>query len=151
LAWTFEPALELYLRERHRVTLTDLPEEYSDDKLIPYLDSVQNAVRDHRWSVTPSVWLSTFSFESLAIYYDLKAMADVAVTYPVGQALAPVRVTEAGSDEIIGSLDKLPSPDIVPIPVLPADCSQLEALTYGAAGASVRDHLFFSGVTGDLA
>jgi len=136
----FNPALELYLRERHKVALPELPEEPTDDSLTRYLEAVQRAVKDQRWSVVPDVWLSTFSFESLVIYQDLKAMAGIAVTHPVVAALARATVIGDGSEEIRDSLDDLPSPDSVPIPVLPADGSQLEALTYGIAGAHLVIH-----------
>jgi len=134
------PALELYLRERHKITLPDLSEEPTDDSVSQYLNAAQRAVRDHQWSLTPEVWLSTFSFESLVIYQDLKALAEVAITHPVVAALARATVAKEGSDEIGDSLDDLKSPEIVPIPVLPADGSQIEALTYGAAGAHLVIH-----------
>jgi len=35
------PALELYLRERHKLNLPDLPEEPTDDSVTQYLDAVQ--------------------------------------------------------------------------------------------------------------
>lgn len=134
------PALELYLRERHKITLPELPEDPTNDSLSGYLDAVQDAATDQRWSVTPDVWLSTFSFESLVIYQDLKALAEVAVTHPVVAALARATAIGNGSDEIGEALDDLKSPDTVPIPVLPADGSQIEALTYGAAGAHLVIH-----------
>lgn len=134
------PALELYLRERHKAVLPELPEEPTAESLARYLDLVRAAVRDRRWSVTSEAWLSTFSFESLVIYQDLKALTDFAVTHPVVASLARAGVMDAGSDEISESLDDLPSPESVPIPVLPADGSQLEALTYGTAGAHLVIH-----------
>jgi DNA polymerase III delta prime subunit len=134
------PALELYLRERHKVALPELPEDTTEASLGHYLESVQRRVSDHRWLVTSNVWLSTFSFESLAIYNDLKAMADIAITHPVVAALARATVIDAGSDVICEGLDDLPSPGTVPIPVLPADSSQLEALTCGMAGAHLVIH-----------
>ena len=134
------PALELYLRERHKVSLPELPDDPTLNCLNEYLDNVQRAVKDQRWSVTPEVWLSTFSFESLVLYRDLKEMTDIAINHPVVAALARASVVEGASDEINGSLDDLPSPEKVPIPILPADGSQLEALTYGATGTHVVIH-----------
>ncbi len=46
------PALELYLRERHKINLPELPEEPTDDSVTRYLNAVQRAVREHQWSVT---------------------------------------------------------------------------------------------------
>lgn len=134
------PALELYLRERHKVALPELPEDPTDEPLTRYLEAIQRLAKDQRWSVTPDVWLSTFSFESLVIYQDLKAMVDVATSHPVVAALARATVIGDGSDEIGASLDDLQSPETVPIPILPADGSQLEALTYGALGAHLVIH-----------
>lgn len=134
------PALELYLRERHKLNLPDLPEEPTDDSLTQYLNAVQRAARDHQWLVTQEIWLSTFSFESLVIYQDLNALADVAVAHPVVAALARAVAIGEGSDELGDALDDLKSPETVPIPVLPADGSQVEALTYGAAGAHMVIH-----------
>ena len=134
------PALELYLRERHKITLPEMPEDPTDDSLSRYLDAVQAATTDQRWSVTPDVWFSTFSFESFVIYQDLKALAEAALTHPVVAALARAIVIGDGSDEIGDALDDLKSPDTVPIPILPADGSQVEALTYGAAGAHLVIH-----------
>jgi very-short-patch-repair endonuclease len=134
------PALELYLRERHKINLPELPEEPTDDSVTQYLNAAQHAVKDHQWSVISDVWLSTFSFESLVIYQDLKALAEVAITHPVVAALARATVVGEASDEIGDALDDLKSPETVAIPVLPADGSQIEALTYGAAGAHLVIH-----------
>jgi very-short-patch-repair endonuclease/DNA polymerase III delta prime subunit len=134
------PALDLYLRERHKVTLPELPEDPTGDSLARYLGDVQRAVEDQRWSVSQDVWLSTFSFESLVLYQDLKAMADVAISHPVVAALARATVIGAGCEDIRDNLDDLPSPERVPIPVLPADGSQLDALTYGTAGSHLVIH-----------
>lgn len=134
------PALELYLRERHKINLPELPDEPTDESVTRYLEAVQRAAGDQHWSVIAEVWLSTFSFESLVIYQDLNALADVAVTHPVVTALARATAINEGSDEIGDALDDLQSPETVPIPVLPADGSQIEALTYGAAGAHLVIH-----------
>lgn len=134
------PALELYLRERHKVVLPEIPEEPIGDSLTQYLNAAQRVVNEQRWSVNNDVWLSTFSFESLVLYQDLKAMADVAVSHRVVAALARATAIEAGSDEVTSGLDDLPTPEKVPIPVLPADGSQLEALTFGTAGAHLVIH-----------
>ncbi len=85
------PALELYVRERHKVTLPRLPEEPGEDDLARFLISVTKAVEAQRWTVTPDAWLSTYTFESLVIYQDLKAMADRAVINGVIAAFSRAR------------------------------------------------------------
>src|SRR5260370_3969469 len=67
-------------------------------------------------------------------------MGDVAIRHPVVAALARATVIGAGCEDIRDNLDDLPSPERVPIPVLPADGSQLDALTYGTAGSHLVIH-----------
>lgn len=105
-----------------------------------YLHAVERSVKDQRWSILSEVWLSTFSFESLVLYKDLDAMAEIATGHSVVAALARATVVDAGTDEVGTSLDDLPSPETVPIPVLPADGSQLEAMTLGTTGAHLVIH-----------
>ncbi|MBI4636258.1 MAG: DUF4011 domain-containing protein, partial [Candidatus Rokubacteria bacterium] len=135
------PALALYLRERHRVELPDLPEDPSPTALASFLDGVQAAVRELGWKVEPEAWLSTYSFESLVIYQDLKTLADVAASHDVvialARAAAPREASEALGEEV---LDALPTPDRVPVPVLPTDSSQLAALTTSRGGRHVVVH-----------
>src|SRR5207253_1472605 len=56
------PALELYLRERHRITLPDIGDEADDRSLSQFLAHVAEVVTEQRWTVNEDVWLSTFSF-----------------------------------------------------------------------------------------
>jgi hypothetical protein len=74
------PALELYLRERHRITLPIMDGEPQAESLARFFQAVREAAREQKWQVTDEVWLGTFSFESLVIYEDLKNMADIATT-----------------------------------------------------------------------
>src|SRR5207244_189104 len=116
--------------ERHRIALPSLPEEFSDETFAAVLKSVEEAVREHGWSVKEEAWLSTYSFESLVLYQDLRAMTDAALCNSVIAALAhAMRLPEAS--EALGEelLDTMPSPDQVPIPALPTDSSQLKSLT----------------------
>ena len=128
------PALELYLRERHKVRLPEIPDEPTGDSLSDFFRNVELARQEQRWRVTDDVWLTTFSFESLVIYQDLNALADTAVNHSVIAALA--RAMEMGEppEQTTDELDELASPDVVPVPILPVDSSQLHALAYGAAG-----------------
>jgi len=134
------PALELYLRERQRVSLPPIPEEPTAGDLARYLDRVREVVRGQGWAVAADVWLSTFSFERLVIYQDLKALGDVAAKNTVVAALARAGASEDGSESLGENLDDLPTPDRVPVPVLPADASQLGALTLAATGRNLVIH-----------
>src|SRR5439155_6090183 len=62
------PALALYLRERHRIELTEEPGDPTAASLATFLDGIQAAVREAGWKVEPEMWLSTYTFESLVIY-----------------------------------------------------------------------------------
>ena len=59
------PAVALYLRERHHIELTDLPDDPTPASLAAFLDGVQAAVRQAGWKVEPDMWISTYTFESL--------------------------------------------------------------------------------------
>jgi very-short-patch-repair endonuclease len=128
------PALELYLRERHKIKLPEMPDEPTSDTLLEFLRNVELATQEHRWRVTDDLWLTTFSFESLVIYEDLNAMADAAVGHPVIAALARAMEIGGAPEQTPDELDELATPDVVPIPILPVDSSQLHALTSSAAG-----------------
>ncbi len=134
-------ALALYLREQHRVELPELPEDPSATALASFLDGVQTAVRELGWKVDPEVWLSTYNFESLVIYQDLRALTDVATSHEVILALARAAAPRDGSEPLgEEALDALPTPDQVPIPVLSTDSSQLAALTTGRRGRHIVIH-----------
>jgi len=139
------PALGLYLRERHHVQLPSLPEEPTADSLRAFFEDVRTAIRDHGWKVEEEVWLSTFTFESLVIYQDLKALEETALRNQIIIALArastPVETSDALGEE---RLDALLARDQVPVPVLPTDSSQLKALALVRAG----NHLVVHGPPG---
>jgi very-short-patch-repair endonuclease len=135
------PALELYLRERQRVTLPAMPEEeISAGALPPFLDQVRLLVREQGWSVEPEAWLSTYTFESLVIYQDLRAMAEAALNSEVVAALARARSLPEASEALGDDLDVLPTPETVPVPVLRTDSSQLKAIALAAAGRNLVVH-----------
>jgi very-short-patch-repair endonuclease len=134
------PALELYLRERHHLSLPPIPEELAPEDLTRYLQAVTHAVREQGWAVADEVWLSTFSFESLVIYQDLKVLGNVAAASPIVAALARAGHPVEGAEALGEELDDLPTPDRVPVPVLPADASQLRALTLAVGTRNLVIH-----------
>jgi very-short-patch-repair endonuclease len=134
------PALEYYLRERHKVSLPALPEEVARTSLDTFLQAIRRCVEEQKWEVTEEVWLGTFSFESLVIYNDLRALGDTAGSHPVVAALAHASTNSGASESLPHDLDSLPTPSVVPVSVLPTDSSQLEALTLASSGRHVVVH-----------
>lgn len=134
------PALEYYLRERHKIQLPEIPDEPDKQSLTKFLRSIRRAVQEQQWEVTEEVWLSTFSFESLVIYRDLHALVDAAASNPVVAALSGASRSAGRSESLPHDLDSLPTPATVPIPVLPTDSSQLAALTFSSMGHNVVVH-----------
>jgi len=111
------PALALYLRERQHVRLPEAPEEPTAESLATVLEEVRDAVREQGWKVENDMWLSTYSFESLVLYKDLRALESVALGNPIVAALAraiplPERSEALGEE----ALDTLPTPNRVPEP-----------------------------------
>ena len=134
------PALTYYLRERHKIMLPELPAEPEANSLSAYLDEVRRIVREHGWNVSEDVWLSTFTFESIVIYQDLKSMTELALTNPFVATLARSSEPRELSEALGDNLDEMPTPDVVPVPILPTDSSQLEALTNGVSGQHLVIH-----------
>lgn len=131
------PALALFLRERHKKALPPLPEEPAAGVIGDLLEQTRR-VLGSQWQVTHEAWLSTFSFEALTMYQDLDperviqgALASDVVRAFTGLSIA---VDPDKSERLGDDLDLLPTPQVVPIPVLEADSSQLEALAYARAG-----------------
>jgi len=131
------PSLEFYLRKKQHIELPKFPEEPTVESLKVFLSQVKDCVKEQHWIIEDKSWLSTFSFESLVIYKDLQAMADLAKVNPLIAALARARSLTESSEALAGELDELEVPKIVPIPVMPADASQLEALTYAQSGKHI--------------
>lgn len=123
------------------MTLPALPEEPTAEALSSFLEDVRVAVREQGWKAEDEVWLSTYSFESLVLYQDLRTMADVALSNEIVTALAGATPLPEAS-EALGEehLDTTPTPDPVPVPALPTDSSQLKALTLARTGRHLVAH-----------
>jgi len=134
------PALEYYLRERHKIPLPEMPEEPGPSSLAQFLQEVRSLTVEQQWTVNCDIWFSTFSFESLVIYRDLRALVEAAVANPVIAALARASSSSGQSEALPHGLDSLPTPSTVPIPVLSTDSSQLEALALSSLGRHVVVH-----------
>lgn len=141
------PALEYYLRKKQQIELPKFineNEEFTEESLKKFYSSVKNCVSEQGWDVEDKCWLSTFSFESLVIYKDLENMAEIACENPLIAALANARKISESREGLGEDIDNLDVPSLVPIPVLPADASQLEALTISQSGK----HLIIKGPPG---
>ena len=134
------PALELYLRERHHVKLPEFLEEPTLETLKAFFNKVTECTKEQGWRVQDVIWLSTFSFESLVIYNDLIEMAQTAHRNLIVAAFARAGSTHDTSEAIGEDLDNLDTPQKVPIPVMPTDASQLHALSIASAGKHLVIH-----------
>ena len=134
------PALVLYLRERHRINLPELPDELEQSVLVDFFQEATRATSEEKWEVSGEVWLSTFAFESLVIYQDLTTMAEAATRHPIITRLAGASAAADISLALGEDLDEAQERGIALVPILPADSTQLEALTYGAAGSHLVVH-----------
>lgn len=144
------PAMVYYFKEKYKIELPELPQ---DDKGAIVLEvntleilykKISESISDRDWKVDNEIWLGTFSFESLVLYQDLKLLTQLACTNPLIAAFAHASDSN-GTCEVLGDdLDSMEIPGVVPVPVLPADSSQLKALTY----ASLGQHLVVHGPPG---
>ena len=136
----FNPALTYYLREKHKISLPEIFAEPSVGALTDLLASVEKSVSDHNWSVEECAWIGTFSFESLAIYQDLKQLTGTACQSKLIAALCKARPVNEESEALGDDLDEMDSPEKVPVPCLETDSSQLKALSYAAANDNLVLH-----------
>lgn len=133
------PALVLYLRERHKLELPPIPEDPQPESLGEHLGATASVVRETDWSVKDGVWLSTYSFESLVLYQDLTAMADQALLNPLIAAMAKAGGEPEGSEALGDDLDQL-TVERIPLPVIQTDSSQFEALAQAVSGRHLVVH-----------
>ncbi len=134
------PAIKYYLKEREEIDLPDLPEDFDADKIDAFLKSVEKHVKVNGWKVTNRAWLGIFSFESLAIYQDLKILDAQARNNTLIQAIAHLGGDVIENLNLDDELDAMQTPEQIPIPVVQADSSQLRAVTLAAQGANVVIH-----------
>jgi very-short-patch-repair endonuclease/DNA polymerase III delta prime subunit len=144
------PAVLYYFREKHKIDLSPIQEgfaqkEFDQNSLRSLLKDIKKAVNEQKWQIAEEVWLGTFSFESLALYQDLKILAEEACSNKIIAAFAhAIKGTEEYSEALGEDIDSLKTPEVVPVPTLPVDSSQLRALTH----VSVGKHLVVHGPPG---
>ncbi|MBI2589626.1 DUF3320 domain-containing protein [Candidatus Berkelbacteria bacterium] len=134
------PAIRYYLKEREEIDLPGIPEEFDFDEIDSFLQSIEKQVKANGWKVTKRAWLGIFSFESLAIYQDLKILDAQARNSTLVQAIAHLGGEVVESVNLDDELDDMQTPDQIPIPVVQADSSQLRAITLAAKGVNVVIH-----------
>ncbi len=134
------PALQYYLRERQEVDLEDLTDDFSSEKIDSVLQKIQEKVKLNGWVISKKVWLGIFSFETLAIYQDLKLLDAQARSNKLVHALAHLGGETIENLALDSDLDSLETPKQVPVPVVESDSSQLRALTLATQGANLVIH-----------
>lgn len=140
------PAILYYFREKHKIDLSAIQEgfdqkELNQDSLKTLLKDIRRAISEQKWQVAEEVWLGTFSFESLVLYQDLKLLAEEACSNKLIAAFAhAIKGADESSEALGEDLDSLKTPELVPVPTLPVDSSQLKALTYVAMGRHLVVH-----------
>ena len=135
------PAVSYYFREKHKIEFPELPTELDEEALPKFFKQIEKIVRERDWQFLDEVWVGTFSFESLVLYQDLKLLVEMACANPLIAALAHALNGEPEASEALSEdLDNLKTPEIVPIPILPADSSQIQALAYAAASNNLVIH-----------
>lgn len=135
------PAVSYYFREKHKIEFPELPVELDKETLQKFFKNIEKVLHERDWQLLDEVWVGTFSFESLVLYQDLKLLVEVACTNPLIAALAHALNSEPEASEALSEdLDSLKTPEIIPIPILPADSSQVQALAYASASDNLVVH-----------
>lgn len=135
------PAIRYYLKERHEIELPGIQvEEFEFDKIDSFLESINKLIEVQGWKITKRAWFGIFSFESLAIYQDLKLLDAEARENPLVQAVAQIGGEAIESLRLDDRLDEMETPQQIPIPVVQADSSQLRAITLASQGANLVIH-----------
>ena len=134
------PAIRFYLKEREKINLPEISEDFDYEKADDLLKTIKRQVKTCGWKVTNRAWLGIFNFETLAIYQDLKLLDTQAKNSPLVQAIAHLNNEVIESVSLDNKLDELQTPQIVPTPVVQADSSQLRAITLASQVANLVIH-----------
>ena len=131
------PALQVKLKNDYKIEVPPLPEDWEQQNLSDYFNSVNQAVAEMGWKAEPSVDLGLFSFQKLVIYKDLEANADLVTQHPIIRAISGVK-----EDNLIltglpeeKNIDKIEAPEKT-YQVLDADSSQRVSIEYALKGQS---------------
>ncbi len=131
------PALQVKLKNDYKIDLPPLPEDWENQNLADYFNSVNQAVAEMGWTAEVSVDLGLFSFQKLVIYKDLEANADLVTQHPIVRAIAGIKeenlILNGLPEE--KDVDKIEAPEKT-YQVLDADSSQRVAIEYALRGQS---------------
>ncbi len=131
------PALQVKLKMDFKIDLPALPEDWENQKLSAYLDSVAQAVADMGWKVELSVDLGLFSFYKLVIYKDLEANSELVTHHPIIRAIVGIKDQNLVLEQLPQEkdVDKIEFPEKT-YQVLDADSSQRVSIDYALMGQS---------------
>ncbi len=131
------PALLVKLKTDYKIELPPLPEEWENQSLTNYLNSIKQVVNELGWKVEPTVEIGLFSFHKLVIYKDLDTNAEVIIQHPLVRAIAGVQDSRLVKDSLPGEedVDKIENPAKT-FQVLDADSSQRVSIHYALQGQS---------------
>ncbi len=120
--------------------MPEISEDFDFDKIDSFLQSIEEQIKGNGWKITKRAWLGIFSFESLAIYQDLKLLDAQARENVLVKAIAHLNGEITENISLDDELDTLETPQFVPIPIVQADSSQLRAITLASQGANLVIH-----------
>lgn len=132
------PALQVKLRNDFRVELPPLSEEWEEQSLLAYFDSVVSVGGPLGWAVNPQFQIGLFSFHKLVMFQDLNVNENLIAHHPLVGALGREPLT----DDLL--LDDLPDErqlDVIQRPeatfqIRDADSSQQVCIQYALRGQS---------------
>lgn len=132
------PALKVKLQRDFNFELPDYPEEWDEDNLEIYLNSVAQKVKFLNWSLEKDCFIGIFSFHKLSMYNDLSNNASYIKKHPIlcslgmGDSVANKFFSEITDER---KLDTIQKPEDT-FQILDADSSQQQSIQSALQGKS---------------
>jgi len=136
------PALKIRFWNDFHIELPE-PDDWENETLQEYLDSVSKKVSSQGYSVIDECWIALFSFHKLPIYNDLNDHGELIIQRPLVCALGGVKALASGELVDPSELDTVVEPR-QSLVVLDADSSQLASIESIKKGG----HLIIQGPPG---
>ena len=136
------PVLAVKLQRDFKITLPDVPEDWSELGLSPYLAQIRDMVRKVGWEVEEELWLGLFSFHKLPMYRDLDSHRGSLCDHSlIGSLAGAERDDDLGLEPLVApeELDESLPPDQSHL-VVDADSSQLAAVETIKRGTNLVLH-----------